>query len=162
MQVSSARNVAMTPPQCPTTEAPGPYFQKEFFHNGYIKSLKQLVHFYNTRDKFAFPVTSGHCPEGTTEKVDCWPMPEVKNNLDMTTGNLGLTDEEEDQIVAFLQTLTDGFARPYPNRDTFTGACMKGGSAATQGNEVLIPTPPLPSCASAVCDVAPVPSPPIP
>src|SRR6266436_1714117 len=46
MQVSSARNVAMTPPQCPTTEAPGPYFQKEFFHNGYIKSLKQLVHFY--------------------------------------------------------------------------------------------------------------------
>src|SRR6266403_441916 len=56
MQVSSARNVAMTPPQCPTTEAPGPYFQKEFFHNGYIKSLKQLVHFYNTRDQpgFAF------------------------------------------------------------------------------------------------------------
>jgi cytochrome c peroxidase len=162
MQVSSARNSAMTPPQCPSTEAPGPYFQKEFFHNGYIKSLKQLVHFYNTRDKFAFPVTSGHCPEGTTEKVNCWPMPEVKNNLDMTTGNLGLTDEEEDQIVVFLQTLTDGFTRPYPNRDTFTGSCMKGGSAATQGNEVLIPTPPLPSCASAVCDVAPVPSPPIP
>src|SRR5439155_16588733 len=37
-QVSTVRNVAMTPPQCPTTEAPGPYFQKEFFHNGYIKS----------------------------------------------------------------------------------------------------------------------------
>src|SRR2546428_1010945 len=52
MQVSSARNVAMTPPQCPTTEAPGPYFQKGFFHNGYIKSLKQLVPFYNTRDVF--------------------------------------------------------------------------------------------------------------
>ena len=49
-QVSTARNVAMTPRQCSTTEAPGPYFQKEFFHNGYIKSLKQLVHFYNTRD----------------------------------------------------------------------------------------------------------------
>jgi len=80
----------------------------------------------------------------------------------MTTGNLGLTDEEENQIVAFLQTLTDGFTRPYPNRDTFTGACMKGGSAASQGNEALIPTPPLPSCASAVCDVAPVTSPPIP
>src|SRR5467141_5301046 len=50
MQTLTARNVAMTPPQWPTTEAPGPYFQKEFFHNGYIKSLKQLVHFYNTRD----------------------------------------------------------------------------------------------------------------
>src|SRR6266567_6633221 len=149
MQVSSARNVAMTPPQCPTTEAPGPYFQKEFFHNGYIKSLKQLVHFYNTRDKYKYNVTSGHCPAGTTEKVDCWPMPEVSNNIDMTTGNLGLTDKEEDQIVAFLQTLTDGFTRPYPNTDTFTGTCMSGGSAKTQGNEFLIPTPKLPPCASA-------------
>jgi len=154
----------MVPPQCPTTEAPGPYFQKEFFHNGYIKSLKQLVHFYNTRDvtAYKFDVTSGHCPAGTTEKVDCWPMPEVPNNIDMTTGNLGLTDQEEDQIVAFLQTLTDGFTRPYPNLDTYTGACKTGGSAKTQGNESLILTPDLPSCASAVCDVQPVPSPPIP
>src|SRR3984893_16995365 len=164
MQVSSARNVAMTPPQCPTTEAPGPYFQKEFFHNGYIKSLKQLVHFYNTRDVqgIAFDVTSGHCPDGTIEKVNCWTRPEVRNNIDMTTGNIGLTDQEEDQIVAFLQTLTDGFTRPYPNNDTFTGTCMSGGSAATQGNEFLIPTPPLPPCASAVCGVAPLPKPPIP
>jgi cytochrome c peroxidase len=162
MQVSSARDVAMTPPQCPTTEAPGPYFQKAFFHNGYIKSLKQLVHFYNTRDKYAYPVTSGHCPKGTIEKVDCWPMPEVRNNIDMTSGNLGLTDKEEDDIVAFLQTLSDGFTRPYRNSDTYTGACMRGGSAATQGNELLIPTPPLPPCASAICGVMPVPKPPIP
>jgi cytochrome c peroxidase len=162
MQVSSARDVAMAPPQCPTTEAPGPYFQKGFFHNGYIKSLKQLVHFYNTRDKYAYPVTSGHCPKGTTEKVDCWPMPEVRNNIDMTSGNLGLTEKEEDEIVAFLQTLSDGFTRPYLNSDTYTGACMRGGSAATQGNELLIPTPPLPPCASAVCGVAPVPNPLIP
>jgi cytochrome c peroxidase len=159
MQVSILRDVALAPAQCPTTEAPGPYFQKEFFHNGYLKSLKQVVHFYNTRDKYAYPVTSGHCPAGTTEKVDCWPMPEVPNNIDMTSGNLGLTDKEEDQIVAFLQTLSDGFTRPYPNRDTFTGACMRGGSAATQGNELLIPTPPLPPCASAICGVAPVPGP---
>src|SRR3989475_603202 len=108
-QVATARDVAMTPSQCPTTEAPGPYFQKEFFHNGYVKSLKQLVHFYNTRDLYSFDVTSGHCPPGTTEKVDCWPRPEVPQNLDCTTGNLGLTDQEENQIVAFLQTLTDGF-----------------------------------------------------
>jgi cytochrome c peroxidase len=162
MQVSSARNVAMTPPQCPTTEAPGPYFQKEFFHNGYIKSLKQLVHFYNTRDKYKYNVTSGQCPAGTTEKVDCWPMPEVRNNIDMTTGNLGLTDKEEDQIVAFLLTLTDGYTRPYPNRDTYTGTCMTGGSAKTQGNESLIPTPKLTPCATAICSVQPVPNPAIP
>ncbi len=162
MQVTSVRDVAMTPPQCPSTEAPGPYFQKAYFHNGYIKSLKQLVHFYNTRDKYAYPVTSGHCPQGTTEKVDCWPMPEVRNNIDMTSGNLGLTDKEENDIVVFLQTLSDGFTRPYRNSDTFTGSCLRGGSAATQGNELLIPTPPLPPCASAICGVTPVPKQPIP
>jgi cytochrome c peroxidase len=160
-QVATVRNVAMTPPQCPTTEAPGPYFQKGFFHNGYIKSLKQLVHFYNTRDEFQYPVTSGHCPSGTTEKIDCWPKYEVKNNLDMTTGKLGLTDQEENQIVAFLQILTDGFTRPYKNRDTFTGSCMSGGSASTQGNEFLIPTPELPDCPKAICGVPPLPNPPI-
>src|SRR5256714_12414518 len=122
MQTSTSRDVAMTPLQCPTTEAgqldaagnPIPYFQKEFFHNGYIKSLKQLVHFYNTRDVYPFPVTSGHCPSGTTERVDCWPMPEVANNMDMTVGSLGLTDHEEDQIVAFMETLSDGFTKAYP------------------------------------------------
>jgi cytochrome c peroxidase len=167
MQTSTARNVAMTPPQCPTTEAPGPFFQKEFFHNGYIKSLKQLVHFYNTRDVFPFNVTSGNCPAGKTEKVDCWPMPEVPDNLDMTLGKLGLTDQEENQIVAFMQTLTDGFnpANPtvstYKNIDTFTGQCMTGGNASTQGNQTLIPTFSLTQfpCATDVCGVAPVPSP---
>ncbi len=160
-QVSTARNVAMVPPQCGSTEAPGPYFQKEFFHNGYIKSLKQLVHFYNTRDLFFFPVLSGHCPPGTTEKVNCWPMPEVRNNIDCTTGNLGLTDREEDLIVIFLETLTDGFITPFPNINTYTGTCMTGGSASTQGNEFLIPTPTLPPCAPVVCNVPPLPDPPI-
>jgi len=185
-QVMTARDVALTPPQCPTTEAgqvgpngPIPYFQKEFFHNGYIKSLKQLVHFYNTRDSvpnpngnttFAFPVTSGHCPAGTVERVTCWPQPEVPNNLDMTTGALGLTDTEENQIVAFLQTLTDGFnpANPtvstYKNIDTFTGQCsppVPGQTASTQGNETIIPTWNLAQfpCATDICGVAPVPGP---
>jgi cytochrome c peroxidase len=171
MQTMTARNVAMTPPQCPTTEAgqtdangnPVPFFQKEFFHNGYAKSLKQLVHFYNTRDVFPFPVTSGNCPPGTTEKVDCWPMSEVPNNIDMTVGNLALTDQQENLIVTFLQTLTDGFVTPFPDQDTFTGTCLRGGSAATQGNEFLIPTPPLPPCAAEICGVAPLPAPsPIP
>jgi len=185
-QVMTARDVALTPPQCPTTEAgqvgpngPIPYFQKEFFHNGYIKSLKQLVHFYNTRDSvpnpngnttFAFNVTSGHCPPGTVERVTCWPQPEVLNNIDMTTGALGLTDTEENQIVAFLQTLTDGFnpANPtvstYKNIDTFTGQCsppVPGQTASTQGNETIIPTWNLAQfpCATDICGVAPVPGP---
>jgi cytochrome c peroxidase len=140
MQTMTARDVALTPPQCPTTEAPGPYFQKEFFHNGYIKSLKQLVHFYNTRDVYPFPVESGNCPAGTVEKVNCWPEPEVPQNKDMTVGSLGLTDQEENQIVTFLQTLNDGFTTPYPDIGTYTGACMSGGNASTQGNNTIIPS----------------------
>jgi cytochrome c peroxidase len=165
-QVSTARNVAMTPPGS-TTEAPGPYFQKEFFHNGYIKSLKQLVHFYNTRDVFPYNVTSGNCPAGTIEKVTCWPMPEVPNNIDMSIGKLGLTDLEEDQLVIIMQALTDGFnpANPtvssYPNINTYTGTFKTGGSASTQGNELLIRTPPLPPCPPAICGLAPLPIPPV-
>ena len=180
VQVSTARDVAMTPRQCPTTEAgqvdakgkPIPYFQKEFFHNGYIKSLKQLVHFYNTHDAFPTglqrPVTSGHCPPGTIERVTCWPQPEVPDNIDMTTGDLGLTDHEEDLIVTFLQTLTDGFTTPYKNSDTFTGQCTitpHGVTASNQGNETIIPTWDLKQfpCAADVCRVPPVPGPiPIP
>jgi cytochrome c peroxidase len=139
MQTMTARDVALVPPQCPTTEAPGPYFQKEFFHNGYIKSLKQLVHFYNTRDVYPYPVESGECPSGTVEKVTCWPSPEVPQNLDMTVGSLGLTDTEENQIVAFLETLSDGYTKPYPFVTTYTGACMTGGTAATQGNSTILP-----------------------
>jgi hypothetical protein len=60
----------------------------------------------------------------------------------MTVGNLHLADIEENQIVAFLQTLTDGFtaagAAPYPDINTFTGTCMTGGDASTQGNSFLI------------------------
>jgi cytochrome c peroxidase len=138
MQTSTARDVGLAPPQCPTTEAPGPYFQKEFFHNGYIKSLKQLVHFYNTRDVYKFGVESGDCPVGTVEKVTCWPSPEVEANKDMTVGDLKLTDQEENQIVKFLQTLSDGYTTPYPDINTFTGACKTGGNASTQGNSTII------------------------
>jgi hypothetical protein len=42
----------------------------------------------------------------------------------MTTGNLGLTDHEEDLIVIFLGTLTDGFTTPYPDADKYTGNCL--------------------------------------
>jgi len=89
-------------------------------------------------------------------------MPEVPNNMDTTIGNLGLTDEEEDQVVAFLETLTDGYTRPYSNRDLYTGQCEVGGVAATQGNDMLVATPDLPACVAGVCGVNPVPQPAIP
>lgn len=82
---------------------PRPDFVKAYMHNGYFKSLKEVVHFYNTRD--ALPRCRGENDPG--EKVRCWPAPEVAANVDSTVGKLGLTDREEDQIVAFLKTLTD-------------------------------------------------------
>jgi cytochrome c peroxidase len=113
MQVATARDVGLKPAS--------PNFVKAYMHNGYLKSLKEVVHFYNTRDVYPFNVTSGNCPPGKTEKVDCWPMPEVPGTKDMTIGKLGLTAHEEDQLVAFLQTLTDGFTTPFPDANTYTG-----------------------------------------
>ena len=71
---------------------PSPGFVKAFMHNGYFKSLKDVVHFYNTRDVAG----AG------------WPPPEVAANVNITElGNLGLTGDEEDAIVDFMKTLTD-------------------------------------------------------
>jgi cytochrome c peroxidase len=91
-------------------------FVKAYMHNGYLKSLKEVVHFYNTRD--VYKVKSGTCPAGT-EKQTCWPAPEVPENVDTTIGNLGLTDKEEDQIVAFMRALTDGYTHPYTDGKSF-------------------------------------------
>jgi cytochrome c peroxidase len=110
MQVATLRNVDLRP--CPG-------FVKSYMHNGYLKSLKEVVHFYNTRD------TLGACTgkPGEVEKVTCWPPPEIRENVDTKTGNLGLSDAEEEQIVAFLKTLTDGFTRPYTDLAAYTGKC---------------------------------------
>jgi cytochrome c peroxidase len=74
-------------------------------HNGYFKSLKEIAHFYNTRD-----VLPRCQPDDPGEGVACWPAPESTANMNTkTVGHLGLTDAEEDQLVSFMQTLTDGY-----------------------------------------------------
>jgi cytochrome c peroxidase len=84
---------------------PYPNFVKAYMHNGYFKSLKEVVHFYNTRDILP------RCEVGDLgEKVTCWPPPEDTTNLNKKQrGNLKLIDEEEDDLVAFLKTLTDDY-----------------------------------------------------
>lgn len=73
---------------------PGIGFTKAYTHNGYFKSLKEVVHFYNTRDLPGAP----------------WPPAEYSENINRgELGNLGLTDAEEDAIVAFMTTLSDGY-----------------------------------------------------
>jgi cytochrome c peroxidase len=68
--------------------------------NGVFKTLRQVVMFNNTRD---VPGAG-------------WPVSEVPYNIHRhnppeprTFGQLGLTDQEVDDIVAFLNTLTDGY-----------------------------------------------------
>jgi cytochrome c peroxidase len=88
-----------------TDKRPRPDFVKAYMHNGYLKSLKEVVHFYNTRDSLG--ICKGEHDPG--EKQRCWPVPEVPLNVNKTIGRLGLTGREEDQIVAFLKALTDGY-----------------------------------------------------
>lgn len=83
-KVSTLRNIAVT----------GPYM-----HNGVFKDLKTVIHFYNTRD-----VTGAINPE--TGEV--WEKGEVEVNKNIAElGNLGLSEEEENDLLAFLHTLTD-------------------------------------------------------
>jgi cytochrome c peroxidase len=83
---------------CPTFKAasssdlakrrrPYPDFVKAYGPNGYFKSLKTIVHFYNTRD--VLPRCQPKDPgEGTT----CWPASESTANMNTKLlGRLGLS-----------------------------------------------------------------------
>jgi cytochrome c peroxidase len=86
-------------------QAASPAFVKAYGHNGYFTSLKKIVHFYNTRD-----VRARCKPHDAGEGATCWPAPESTDNMNTSKmGHLGLSNAEEDTLVAFLQTLTDGF-----------------------------------------------------
>lgn len=73
----SLRNVALTAP---------------YFHNGSVATLNEVMEFYNRRDKE---------PQrwGTTD------FPETVNHTDL--GDLGLTDQEVDDLVALMDAFTD-------------------------------------------------------
>ena len=81
---------------------------KAYSHNGYFKTLEGIVHFYNTRD--VKPTCPGDYTEAQALAENCWPAPEVAENVNTAElGNLGLTPDEEAAIVAFLRTLNDGY-----------------------------------------------------
>lgn len=77
-RVPTLRNVELTAP---------------YGHNGYFKTLEDIVHFYNVRD-----VGNEYPPA---------EYPATVNGEEL--GNLGLTAKEEADIVAFMKTLTDGY-----------------------------------------------------
>jgi cytochrome c peroxidase len=84
-KIPSLRNCAVTAP---------------YTHNGYHQTLHEVVVFNNTRD-----LPTANWPEAEVpETVHRHPM-----SMPGTLGRLGLTDQEIDDIVAFLNTLTDGY-----------------------------------------------------
>jgi len=100
-KVPTVRNVGRTP---------SPGFVKAYGHNGYFKTLEGIVHFYNTRD--VKPRCPGDYSEAEALAADCWPAPEVPENVNTAElGDLGLSAKEEAAIVAFMKALSDGYAR---------------------------------------------------
>jgi len=96
-QVPTLRNV---------DKRPSPGFIKCYGHNGYFKSLDEIIHFYNTRDV----LPSDDAVSDPKPGINCWPKPEVTANMNRDElGNLGLSSEEEAAIVEFLKTLSDGY-----------------------------------------------------
>ncbi len=81
-KVPGLRNVALT----------GPYM-----HNGGMATLHQVVRFYNRGGNIEF--------EGNG--VDSTGSAAAKSNFDPDIRPLGLTDQQEDDLVAFLESLTD-------------------------------------------------------
>ncbi|WP_370574749.1 cytochrome-c peroxidase [Methanomethylovorans sp.] len=82
VKVPTLRNIGVTSP---------------YMHNGVFGSLEEVVDFYNTRDN----------------ATAVWPAPEVAENVNIgELGDLGLNETEVTALVAFMETLTDGYAAP--------------------------------------------------
>src|SRR5690606_33773064 len=80
---------------------------RAYMHNGYFKTLEQVVHFYNTA------AVKDQCAEGTPVEQamaqDCWPPPENPGFIPspFLFGDIGLTPDEEAALVAYMKTLDD-------------------------------------------------------
>jgi cytochrome c peroxidase len=92
-----------------------------FFHNGQIKSLKDAIRFYNTRDtnpELWYPTV-----HGIVQKYDDLPV-RYRSNLDKQVPLDGrargseprMSEQEMDDLETFLHTLTDDY-RPSQARN---------------------------------------------
>lgn len=118
---------------------PYPSFVKSYMHNGAFKSLKDVVHFYNTRNLTSVPGEiidfTKPDPYADLKGKPVWDRPEYPfpsslinptgksaargtsalgqgGMVDLDAeqvGDLRLNEFQENAIVAFLKTLTDGY-----------------------------------------------------
>ncbi|WP_454688885.1 cytochrome-c peroxidase [Achromobacter aloeverae] len=111
--------------------------RKTFFHNGVFHDLRQVVEWYVTRDTNPekwYPRKA----DGTIAKFDDLP-PGMHENVNMDPpfgGKPGdkpaLTPDEIDDVVAFLNTLTDGYYDPSQPR---TPVAAAPGAQAQPGSQ---------------------------
>ena len=91
--------------------------RKVFFHNGQMKSLNEVIRFYNTRDtnpELWYPKI-----KGVVQKFDDLPV-RYRSNVDTQKpldGRLrgsepALSRQDIEDLEAFLGTLTDGYRPP--------------------------------------------------
>ena len=89
--------------------------RRAFFHNGVFHTLRQVLDFYAFRDVSpakVYPVGTG----GRVEKYNDIPAP-YRGNVDILDPPFNrkpgdppaMTEQDERDIIAFLQTLTDGY-----------------------------------------------------
>jgi cytochrome c peroxidase len=101
-KVPTLRNIALTSP---------------YTHNGYFKTLRGVVTFYSTRNVIK-RCNNTFTDEKTALQQKCWPMPEVPQNVNFSElGNLNLSQNDVNDVLAFLNTLTDGYGKvsPWPS-----------------------------------------------
>jgi cytochrome c peroxidase len=134
------RGLFKTPSTRQSDKRPSPDFVKAYMHNGVFKSLEEVVRFYNKRNiavnaqgnEVAFDLRVGP-PPGYTR---LFPPPEVLDNVQNVigytpaqaiaagttgvtasngqVGHLGLTPQQETDVVNFLKILSDGYTAPNP------------------------------------------------
>jgi cytochrome c peroxidase len=86
-----------------------------FFHNGVFHSLQAVLDFYNFRDVDPGRIYP-HTADGRVEKLNDLP-PRYRANVDVTDPPFdrkpgdapAMTAGDEQDLIAFLQTLTDGY-----------------------------------------------------
>jgi cytochrome c peroxidase len=76
-------------------------------HNGYFNNLRYFIDFLNTRDIGSGSVGTCSRSAAAPNAKCAWPAPELAATLDHHVGNLRLSEQDVDDLVAFLGTLTD-------------------------------------------------------
>ena len=92
-----------------------------FFHNGQMKSLRDVIRFYNTRDtnpELWYPIV-----DGVVQKFDDLPA-RYRGNIDTQApldgrprgSSPAMSDQDIEDLLAFLRTLTDADLAGTPPR----------------------------------------------